>query len=223
MMTSEQLLQQAHLRLEKRPEGLTLIGEDGLTLCGDYTQMLPRLRQSNLEHELLVRAARMKNLDHIPLIVDATAGMGEDSLLLAAAGFRVRLYEYNPVVALLLKDTLERAAIDTRLSEIVSRMELVQGDSVEALKALDVQPDAVLLDPMFPERQKSALVQKKLQLIRRLEIPCAAEEALLEAAIAAHPKKILIKRPAKGPYLAGRKPSYSNAGKAVRVDVIVLA
>ena len=89
--------------------------------------------------------------------------------------------------------------------------------------ALDAQiPDLVLLDPMFPERQKSALVKKKFQLIHRLEFPCMEEETLLNAAIAAGPRKILIKRPLKGPWLAGRNPGYSISGKAVRYDCILL-
>lgn len=43
------------------------------------------------------------------------------------------------------------------------------------------------------------------------------------AAIAAGPRKVVIKRPAKGPYLAGIKPNYSIDGKAVRYDCIVPA
>ncbi|MBQ4243593.1 MAG: class I SAM-dependent methyltransferase, partial [Clostridia bacterium] len=37
-----------------------------------------------------------------------------------------------------------------------------------------------------------------------------------------HPHKIVIKRPLKGPFLAGRKPDYSLQGKAIRYDCIVL-
>ncbi|MCR5715577.1 MAG: class I SAM-dependent methyltransferase [Lachnospiraceae bacterium] len=217
-------LQQAGLTLEERPEGLTLIGEDGLTLYGDYTRMLPRLRQNNLTHEMLIKAAKIKNPDHALLAIDATAGLGEDSLLLAAAGFEVELYEYNPVIAALLKDTLERAAMVDALKEPVRRMHLNVGDSLSAMQQMadrGVHPDVILLDPMFPERQKSGLIKKKLQLIQRLEMPCIEEEALLLAACALKPHKVIIKRPAKGPYLAGKKPSYSIDGKAVRYDCIV--
>lgn len=38
------------------------------------------------------------------------------------------------------------------------------------------------------------------------------------AAIAASPRKIVIKRPLKGPYLADIKPDYSLVGKAIRYD-----
>lgn len=77
--------------------------------------------------------------------------------------------------------------------------------------------------PWFPERRKSAAVKKKFQLIHHLEAPCQNEGALLAAAISAGPRKVVVKRPAKGPHLAGVKPSHSLAGKAVRYDVIIPA
>lgn len=209
-----------HLRMEE--EGLTLV-RGNLSMRGDLTAMIPRLKQANLARELLVRAAKLKNPDHIPLVVDATAGMGEDSILLAKAGFRVRLYEYDPVIAALLADSLERAKEHPWLSDAVSRMELFCEDSIQALRDLPEQPDVVLLDPMFPERTKSAMIKKKFQLLQQLESPCSEETELLEAAIAAGPRKVVIKRPAKGPYLAGRKPDYSLEGKAIRYDCLVFA
>ena len=155
-------------------------------------------------------------------VVDATAGLGEDALLLAAAGHTVQLFEQNPVIAAMLRDALDRAAQDAALSEIVSRMCLTEGDSVAGLRQLGYTPDVVVLDPMFPARRKSGLIGKKLQLLQMLERPCADEEALLQAAIDASPAKIIIKRPLKGPYLAGHKPGYSLTGKAIRYDVIAL-
>ncbi len=143
-------------------------------------------------------------------------------MILAAAGFRVKLYEYNSVIADLLEDALDRAADDPELSLYASRMELHKEDSIEALNNMEIAPDVVLLDPMFPERNKSALVKKKFQLLQQLEMPCVSEKELLDAAISARPFKIVIKRPAKGPYLAGVKPSYSLTGKAIRYDCIVI-
>ena len=200
-------------------EGLALVG-GGMTLVPDLARMLPRLAPARLSKELLVRAARVRGAEE-PWAVDATAGLGEDGLLLAAAGFRVTLFERDETIAALLADSLERAAADPRLSDAVARMTLVKGDSIAALPQLEGTPDVVLLDPMFPERTKSASAKKKLQLIQMLERPCEDEEALLAAALAARPRKIVIKRPAKGPALAGAKPSYSLSGKAIRYDVIV--
>ena len=211
------------LRLELGGDGLTLT-DGSMALCADLRDMLPRLKPANLSRELLVRAAKVKGVD-APTAVDATAGLGADALLLAAAGFTVTLFERDRVIAALLADALRRAEDDSDLAGIVCRMRLVEGDSVEGLRRMaqaGENPDVVYLDPMFPERTKSAAVKKKFQLLHHLERPCADPELLLEAARAARPRKVVIKRPVKGPQLAGVKPSHTIAGKAVRYDCIVL-
>lgn len=187
-----------------------------LQMHGDLTTMLPRIKR--LGQEMLIKAAKPKNFQGEPLAVDATAGMGEDSILLAAAGFRVKLFEYNPVIATLLADSLRRGAQDPEIGEIVGRMELVPGDSITGIRNLSERADVIYLDPMFPERQKSGLIKKKFQLLQQLERPCDDEDALFAAAREAAPKKLIVKRPLKGPFLAGAKPGYSVSGKAIRYD-----
>ena len=217
---SEKSAKEKPLYLKLDESGLSLT-DGNLSLRGDFTANVSRLKRSNLERELLVKCAKLKDLDHSPVIIDATAGMGEDSLLLAASGFNVILYEYDPVIASLLEDSLRRAAMDPFLKEIVSRMELHIESSIEAMKNMEHSPDVVLLDPMFPARTKSALVKKKFQLLQQLERPCSDENELFNAALQAKPRKIVIKRPLKGPFLAGIKPDYSLSGKAIRYDCIL--
>lgn len=207
------------LELREDGRGLALVG-DGLELRGDFARMLPRLRRDRLSRELLVRAARVRGVE-VPTAVDATAGLGEDALLLAAAGFSVTLCERDPVIAALLRDALDRAAQDEALAAFAARMRLVEGDSVELLAALDAPVDVVFLDPMFPERRRRAATNKKLALFQRLERPCDDEEVLMRAALDTRPRKVVVKRPLKGPYLAGVKPSSSLAGKVVRYDTYV--
>ena len=228
--------------LVRDERGLALVGA-GMELRVDFVEMLPRVRQDRLGRELLVRAARVKGVEH-PVALDATAGLGEDSFLLAAAGFEVELYERDVTMTALLRDGLERAAADSELASIVCRMHLHEGDSIAALERLSsevepraadadspvqdaevipARPDVVYLDPMFPARSKSAAVKKKAQLMQKLERPCTDEEAcaLVRAALAARPRKVVVKRPLKGAYLAGIKPAYSVEGRAVRFDVLV--
>ena len=210
-------------QLVETSEGLALV-EGELSMRGDFTRMLSRVNPNKVHQELLVKAAKIKGTPTEELLaVDATAGLGEDSLLLAAAGFRVIMFERDETIAALLEDALARAAADPRLAGLVARMELRKEDSIAALNSGKLAPDVVLLDPMFPARTKSASVKKKFQLIHGLEAPCENEEALLAAAEAAGPRKIVIKRPPKGPHLAGRKPAYSLTGKAVRYDCLVYA
>ncbi len=209
-------------------EGLTvLFDRDGVSLCGyglsyrgDFTEMLRRITDGRLAHEMLVHVSKSKETGL--RAADATAGMGEDSLLLAAAGYDVTLFEKDPVIAALLRDAIRRAKRHPVLGEVVSRMHVIEGDSVELMPDTCRGFDLIYLDPMFPARQKSGLINKKLQLIQKLELPCSEEAEMLNAAIAAAPKKIVIKRPLKGPYLAGRTPGYSVKGKAIRYDCIVL-
>ena len=213
------------LYLKVSRDGLSLM-RDGMELRPDFAEMLPRIKQGALQREMLVKAARVKGVE-APRAVDATAGLGEDSLLLAAAGFTVTLCEADPVIAALLEDALARASAHEVLGPIVERMHLVAGDSritlARAGASTGAQPDVVYLDPMFPGRTKAAAVKKKFQLIHGLERPTEPldEESLLQAALAARPRKVVIKRPVKGPYLADVKPSHAIAGKAVRYDCIV--
>ncbi|MBQ9621628.1 MAG: class I SAM-dependent methyltransferase [Atopobiaceae bacterium] len=210
------------------PEGMAFVRDEqglalaygGMVLRGDFARMLPRLRADRLAHELLVRAARVRGAE-APTAVDCTAGLGEDALLLAAAGFSVTLIERDPAIAALLVDAIERAGDDPRLAQVAGRMRLVVGDAVDVLPELGFTPDVVFLDPMFPAKRKDAATNKKLQIFQLLEKPCDDEDALLAAALSVHPRKVVVKRPLKGPALAGAKPSSSLSGKVVRYDIIV--
>ena len=202
-------------------------GENGLMLTcggnavmGDFTHMIRRIKPPNLSGELLVRAARFKNTDRPLTAVDATAGLGEDSLLLAAAGFKVTLFEYDPLIAALLFDAMERAMKIPELQKAVSNMTLFEENSIEKMPLLS-PPDLIYLDPMFPDNGKSALSKKKFQILHRFKPPCIDGDALVAAAMKCSPCKIIIKRPIKGAYLANMKPSFSLSGKAVRYDCLV--
>ena len=226
-MTTQITTQAAHaaaaagFELVATGDGLVLRGE-GLELRGDFSDMIGRIKSGRFGQEQLVKAVRIKGHEGTLRVVDATAGLGEDSLILAAAGFEVTLFERDPVIAALLADTMARAASDDILAPAIERMSLRCQDSIEGLQALGLEPDVVLLDPMFPAKQKNAKTKKKLQLFQKLESPCEDEQALMDAALAANPRKIVVKRPLKGPYLAERKPSYSLDGKTIRYDCIVI-
>lgn len=208
------------LVLRADADGLALVERDCI-MRGDFAKLLPRLSPNNLNRELLVRASKSKGIHRSFTAVDATAGLGEDAFLLAAAGFKVQLYERNPVIAVLLYDALRRGSENPELASIINRMELYMEDSITAMPQLNFSPDIVVLDPMFPQRKKSGLTKKKFQLLHQLEQPCADEEALLNAAISCKPYRIVIKRPLKGAPLAGMKPSYTLKGDSIRYDCIV--
>lgn len=98
----------------------------------------------------------------MPSVVDGTAGLGRDAFVLASLGCTVTMVERHPVVAALLEDGLRRAYQDAEIGDWMrERMRLFHGSSLEALSKLAQEVDVVYLDPMYPHRDKSALVKKK--------------------------------------------------------------
>ncbi|KAF0806961.1 hypothetical protein A167_03085 [Alcanivorax sp. S71-1-4] len=174
-----------------------------------------RVAADRVRHEKLVRA--MGTLPENGVVIDATAGLGRDAAVLAAAGWQVLLLERQPVLHAMLSDGLRRAGALTQ------RMRLVNADSVDWLTSHPVAAQAVYLDPMFPEREKSAAVKKDLAWLQQLSPieETAGEALLLEAALTAACKRVVVKRPLRAPLLPGRKPSHQLAGKTVRFDVYV--
>lgn len=198
------------------------LSDGKLSYQGDFSSLLPRVRENRIGGELLVKAAKPNSFSGTPRLFDATAGLGEDSFLLSAAGFSVTLSEQNPVIYALLADACRRGKEDARLAAILSRMTLSFGDSIPQLQNTNGAYDVVYLDPMFPARQKSGLIKKKFQLLQKLEAPEENGDRLLKAAFAACPKKIVVKRPKNAPPLGGKSPSYSIFGDTIRYDCIVL-
>ena len=80
---------------------------------------------------------------------------------------------------------------------------------------------AVLLKDAL-RRAKKHPVLKEIAARMKLEPPCSQETDLFDAAISADPDKIIVKRPLKSEFLAGRKPSYTLSGKAIRYDCYTL-
>lgn len=104
-----------------------------------------RLAADRVRHERLVRAVG-KQSDN-GLLIDATAGLGRDSALLAQAGWQVSMLERQPVLQALLADGLARAP------ELASHLSLIRADSTEWLQQHPRCAEVVYLDPMFPERE----------------------------------------------------------------------
>jgi 16S rRNA (guanine1516-N2)-methyltransferase len=120
-----------------------------------------------------------------PRVLDATAGLGKDAFVLASLGCEMSLIERQPLIGALLEDGLARAAEDFDVAPIVARMKLLKGNSIEVMRNWEGEPPQVIyLDPMFPHREKTALVKKEMRLFRPLVGDDPDAPALLEAALA---------------------------------------
>ena len=157
-----------------------------------------------------------------PHVVDATAGLGRDSFLLASLGATVTMIERSAHVHAALADALARAAADDELAEIAARMTLIHGDARAVLA--DLSPQVVLVDPMHPERTKSALVKKEMRVLRELVGTDPDSVELMRAALDAASDRVVLKWPLRAaPMEAIRKPSHQVLGKTTRYDVFVNA
>ncbi len=183
--------------------------------------LLYRLRHGGGLKEAIAKAVGVKG-NRFPTVLDATAGLGRDAFILAALGCPVRLYERHPVVAMLLRDGLRRAAAVAEVHEVVTRLTLLEGDSRTALGQVTPAPEVVYLDPMFPERKKSALVKKEMRYFHTLVGPDADADGLLAPALALATARVVVKRPEQAGWLAGQPPSHSVGSKKLRFDVYLI-
>lgn len=183
-----------------------------------------RAQHASIKKEALARAMGLKNHTH-PKIVDATGGLAADSFTLASLGFEVTLLERSPIIYLLLEDGIRRAKEDPSIAPIVNRIQLVHADAMKWLQGLAGRdrPDIIYLDPMFPERKKSALPKKKMLILHDVVGEDADAGMLLEVALACAIKRVVVKRPRLAEMLAlSPAPSFSLLGSSSRFDVYLL-
>ena len=155
-----------------------------------------------------------------PRVLDATAGLGRDAFVLATLGCDLVLFERQPLIAALLEDGLARGREDAEVRPIVERMRLQQGNAIELMARWQGEPPQVIyLDPMFPHREKSALMKKEMRLFRPFVGDDLDAGVLLEQALALASHRVVVKRPRKAPAIDGPKPGYSLEGKSSRYDI----
>lgn len=210
---------------------------DGLTLGGDVAQFghpirvdfvngraAHRRRFGGGRGQLVARACGIGK-GVMPSIIDATAGLGRDAFVLASLGAQVVLIERVGAIAALLADGLARACRDPEVDEITARMQLQYGDATTQLASLIAQagaePQVIHLDPMFPHRDKSALVKKEMRLFRELAGPDDDTPRLLEAALDVASHRVVVKRPKGAPPIAGPAPNHEILEKNSRYDLYV--
>ena len=188
----------------------------------DFSSADMLYRRKSGHNEPLGRAMGVKGSSR-PMVFDATAGLGRDAFVLADLGCFVTLSEQSAPLSYLLEQARELALLsfNEKVSEAASRMQVLYGDSRQhRAEGFDV----IYIDPMFPERSKTAAVKKDLATVQALHADNAEAndpEGLLTWALDQPVERIVIKRPVKAPGLASAKPSHCISGKTVRFDVIV--
>ena len=208
------------LYLAAEEQGIVLhrVGDKGAVWV-DFTAGAAQHRRLHGGSELLAKAVgRSKQ----PTVWDATGGLGRDSFVLAGLGLNVHIFERHPAVYCFLADGLARALLHPDTAETASRLTLHHADAAEYMPRLAAEighPQVVYLDPMYPERRKSAAVKKEMAFFHELVGTAQNDAALLDAALATATARVVVKRPRLGDFLCGRKPDYQYTGKSTRFDV----
>ena len=185
-------------------------------LCVDFLQGKAQYRRLAHRQELLAKAIGNKKSSTLQ-IIDATAGLGGDSFVLASLGYRVTLIERVPILAALLQDGLFRAAKDQQVANIIRRMSLKTGDANQLLATLPT--NVIYLDPMYPQRNKRALVKKEMRILRDIVGDDLDAANLLAIALQYATRRVVVKRPRLAEFLDDKRPDFSLTGKACRFDI----
>ncbi len=157
---------------------------------------------------------------HRPNIVDATAGWGRDAFVLATLGCRVHMIERSELMAKLLEDGLRRAEQDEKIGKLMKdNLSLSFGESQQELLHTPFEPEVIYLDPMFPHKEKSALVKKDMQILQDIAEQDTDADALLHLALTIATNRVVVKRPSTADFLAEIKPQTSIKTKKHRFDI----
>lgn len=172
--------------------------------------------------EAISKAVGIKK-GHRPNVVDATAGWGRDAFVLATLGCRVHMIERSEIIAKLLEDGLRRAEQDEKIGELIKgKLSLTCGESQQELLQTPFEPEVIYLDPMFPHKEKSALVKKDMRMLQEVIGQDEDADALLNLALTIATNRVVVKRPAYANFLAEIKPQTSIKTKKHRFDIYLI-
>lgn len=207
---------------------ILIVGADGLSLQSpqrrqelriDYLAgpFGYRLRHATRRSEPLARAVGLSGGQR-PSVLDATAGLGQDGVLLAALGCRVILLERSPIVAALLEDALRRAT--PARAWMSDRLVLRTTEAARFMLNPDTPPtDVVYLDPMYPSRDKSALPAKEMQMLRELVGDDTDARDALQTALHFARRRVVVKRPKAAEPIGGLGANFRIEMPNTRFDI----
>ena len=154
-------------------------------------------------------------------IIDATAGLGYDSFILASLGAKVTLIERSEKMHEILQNGInEGVSFGGEIKKIINRMDLLFGDSKDILPKLS--PEVIMIDTMYKDRKKRALVKNNMRLVREIVGPDSDYVELLKVALSCAKNRVVMKQPRYAdPIKEIRKCSHQILGKTIRYDIFM--
>lgn len=159
-----------------------------------------------------------------PSVLDTTAGLAGDAFVLATLGCPIILIERSPIIFSLIENAIERASLNESFSPILQQgFDVINIDSIDyitqQLTNKEPSPDVIYIDPMYPDRKKSALVKKEMQILQRLHGKDEKANDLLEIARLYTKNRVVVKRPTQTEPLGKIKPHSCVKSKKTRYDI----
>ena len=170
------------------------------------------------KNQLIAKAVGIKPKIKLS-VLDATAGLGRDAFVLANLGCDVLMCERSPIIHALLRDGLLRAEKESWFQKLSLKLNHTYSLTYFSQLNENNYPDVIYIDPMFPEKNKSALVKKEMRLLREIVGDDIDSEKLLDAALLIAKKRVVVKRAKLAPTLTDKKPDVVYIGKSSRFDV----
>lgn len=193
----------------------TVENNELIKVSTDWQSYQSRIVKAGKNSELLLKIAK---LNREMRVIDGTAGFGIDGLILASTGANITLIEQNPLLFLLLKIEQRKMCQNKNWQKLMSRINIIYGDSGKILNRLD-KVDLIYLDPMFPNDSYKGAVNKNMQVLHRFVNPPNSDDEIKLFNSAIHKcDKLVIKRPISAPFFANTQPSQSIANDIIRFD-----
>ena len=182
--------------------------------------ILHRLKYGKGRGQNLAKAIGMKSNKNRN-IIDATAGLGYDSFILASLGAKVTLIERSKKMHEILQIGIdEGVSFGGEIEKIINRMDLLFGDSKDILPKLS--PEVIMIDTMYKDRKKTALVKNNMRLVREIVGPDSDYVELLKVALNCAKNRVVLKQPRYAdPIKEIRKCSHQILGKTIRYDIFM--
>lgn len=162
-----------------------------------------------------------------PSVLDATAGLAGDAFVLATLSCPVTMIERSVILFTMIENALERASLNEALTPILEQgFSAINRDASDYIKEQLLNdspgPDVIYIDPMYPDRKKSALVKKDMQILQRLHSEEDNSAELLDNALGYAKKRVVVKRPLHADSLSEKKPNTCIKSKKTRYDIYTI-
>ncbi|WP_408096689.1 class I SAM-dependent methyltransferase [Peredibacter sp. HCB2-198] len=183
----------------------------GIEIDRELSRHEEYLKKSSVHKELLAKAIGVKGT-HRPQVLDLTAGMLGDSLLMLAFGCEVWATERHPVIRFLIQSALKNAQ-HPKLQNFH-----FQATSAQEILENGPRTEVIYFDPMFEDINEKASPRKEMRIFRNVVGSDQDAIQVFEKALGKKTKRLVVKRPRHSANLS-KAPSVQYIGKSTRYDV----